>query len=46
MNNDIHYLILGLALLFAIAGALRPERWAYGISILLVCIELFSRVSK
>ena len=48
MSNNIHYLIIGIALLIAIVTIFLPPRfyWALAVSVLLICIELFSRVSK
>jgi hypothetical protein len=48
MSQNIHYLIIGIALIFVIAACIvRPAAvWLLAVSVLLVCIELFSRVSK
>ncbi len=46
MSNNIHYLVIGLALVFAIVAIIKPLTWPLAVSVLLVCIELFSRVSK
>jgi hypothetical protein len=43
---NIHYLIIGLALVFAIVAIIKPVTWPLAVSVLLICIELFSRVSK
>lgn len=44
--NNIHYLIIGLALIFAVVAIIKPVTWPLAVSVLLICIELFSRVSK
>lgn len=46
MNTNIHYLIISLALLFAVFAIIRPANWPLVVSVLLLCIEMFSRVSK
>ncbi len=44
--NNIHYLIIGLALLFAIFAIVKPAAWTLPVAVILLAIELFSRVSK
>lgn len=44
--NNIHYLIIGLALIFAVVSIIKPLTWPLAVSVLLICIELFSRASK
>lgn len=43
---NIHYLIIGIALLFAIVAIIRPAVWPLPVAVILIAIELFSRVSK
>jgi len=43
---NIHYLIIGIALLFAIVAIVRPAVWPLPVAVILIAIELFSRVSK
>ena len=44
--NNIHYLIIGLALLFSIIAIIRPAVWPLPVAVILIAIELFSRMSK
>ena len=44
--NNIHYLIIGLALLYSIIAIIRPAVWPLPVAVILIAIDLFSRMSK
>lgn len=48
MSNNVHYLLIGLALLFVVVACIvKPfSPWPVAVAVLLIAIELFSRVSK
>jgi hypothetical protein len=43
---NIHYLLIGIALIFAIVAIIKPAVWPLPVAVILIAIELFSRVSK
>lgn len=43
---NIHYLILGIALGLAVLAAFRPQWLLLNMSVILIAIELFSKVTK
>lgn len=46
MSQNIDYLIIGIALLFAILAIAKPSWPCLPVSVILIAIELFSKVSK
>lgn len=46
MSNNLEYLVIALALLFAILAIAKPSWPCLPVSVILIAIELFSKVSK
>lgn len=44
--NNVHYLLIGIALILAIIAIVKPEWPCLAVSVILIAIELFSRMSK
>lgn len=43
---NIHYIILGLALVFAVVAICKPNNYCLPVSVILLAAEAFSHVSK